>query len=414
MGQEGMTKEGDDLEAASISNTTVANYLPAFASFNNCAANAKAFGILVIQGNLYSSQYTPQTMMKTTTTTTTTTDPEATMNNNDLPVQDSPDIGWYGQPEPATSRLSRCCSLARKGLWIIAAAVVIVVCLVVVVLVVVVYPGGSSSTLPTTANNSDGNKETAATTATGNLLGRQRFIMFRSKLGRVSEPAVFVNPNSPQSQALKWLVYQDETLSLPSTSTSTTSGSNRNASQLSEEDAWAEGDFQWRLTQRYALLVLSFSMNGAAWRGIAPWEAHVTLNECHPGFEGVECNQDTGEVNKVDLDFRKLSGRIPEEIGTYACDVAASTIQDILFVLWYRRGSGRVVHNISSIHSLTSCSANVLFVQSCSSTRIGLLTKLTYLDLSRNNLQGRIPYALFHRLSNLGTFGSVDHSRVAP
>jgi len=211
--------------------------------------------------------------------------------------------GWYDQPRPPASRIRYCCSLAKRGLWCIAATVIIVVCLLIVVLVVVqpkeTKDGPSRSNLTDTAD-------------TNELLGRQRFVLFRSALARSSEPAAFVDPNSPQSQALKWLVYQDTTLDLLRETGARVGWEDVSSSS----NTYLSEEFQWRLEQRYALMVFSFSTNGAGWRGIVPWEDHTTVMECQPDFEGVECDRETGEVVRMDLGFRKVSGRIPDEIGT--------------------------------------------------------------------------------------------------
>lgn len=132
---------------------------------------------------------------------------------------------------------------------------------------------------------------------------RRRYIFFRSALAHVSEPATFVNPNSPQSQALRWLVYEDQTISVP------------DGHQDLQSITAIDGDFQLRLTQRYALMVLAFSTNGALWRGIYPWERQFETMECDSEFKGVECDNKTGEVSKIDLATRNLGGTIPDELG---------------------------------------------------------------------------------------------------
>jgi len=191
--------------------------------------------------------------------------------------------------------LFRVCHLARRFMWAILASIVIVVCLAVIFAL-----RRGNGAMPDSAAGT-----ATEETSRGDLVDRQRFIMFRSSLARVSEPSAFVNPSSPQSRALKWIVYEDKTMQIPVSNEETGAA---NTSQI------GTNDIPWRLEQRYALMVFSFSTNGASWRGIAPWENHVNVNECDPEFEGVECNE-AGEVTKVDLDFRRVSGRLPEEIG---------------------------------------------------------------------------------------------------
>ena len=221
-------------------------------------------------------------------------------------VRDDPAVSeLYGQLRSTGTPLSRCRAFARRGGWIAAAVVVIVICLVVGL--TVVEPGKS------------GNKQQRQKPPpTSDLLGRERFILFRSLLARVSEPAVFVSPNSPQSEALQWLVYQDETLPTP---LSVTLGSimGANMKNITSGDIGASEEleeFQRRLTQRYALMVLAFSTSGENWRGIVPWMDHVSIHECHEDFQAVVCDQETGVAVDLDLLDRQLTGRLPEEIGT--------------------------------------------------------------------------------------------------
>jgi hypothetical protein len=134
---------------------------------------------------------------------------------------------------------------------------------------------------------------------------------------RVSDPVAFADPISPQYQALNWLVYEDQQL-------------------LAISDP--------NLLQRYALLVLAFATGGANWRAVDPWEEQYTGHEC-TSFQALVCNDD-GEVIRLHLWFRRLTGYLPPEIG--------------------------------------------------------LLTALTYFEVTRNSLEGTIPEQLYH-LTNLGT-----------
>lgn len=182
---------------------------------------------------------------------------------------------------------------AKRAAWIVVASIVIFVCLIVIFSV---KPGILSNKL----------SPAAPPTTIEDSVDRRRYVLFRSALARMSEPATLVNPLSPQSLALNWLVYEDKTLTFP------------DGQQRLDFNNITDEDFHRRLEQRYALMVLAFSTNGAGWRGIPPWEEQTTVNECDPQYLGVSCEGDTGIVSRIDLVSRKLSGTLPEEIGKYA------------------------------------------------------------------------------------------------
>ena len=113
-----------------------------------------------------------------------------------------------------------------------------------------------------------------------------RLAEMRVVFEEVSSPMDFLNPLSPQSQALDWLVYKDTLL---------TSINDPN------------------LFQRYLLLVMAFGNNGGGWRGIAPWDQFYGDHECDV-FAGIDCNEDN-EVVHLDMHNRRMTGSIPNELG---------------------------------------------------------------------------------------------------
>jgi hypothetical protein len=153
----------------------------------------------------------------------------------------------------------------------------------------------------------------------------QRLFDLTVMLNQISDPVVFVDPKSPQSQALDWLVFED--LLLESTLNS---------------------------LQRYALIVFAFATNVDIWRGVDAWYKLPDKHECT--FVGVDCNADR-EVTGISLSSRKLTGRLPDEIG--------------------------------------------------------MLTTLTSLDISRNSLEGKIPASVFEKLTKLGTFRVLGQARAS-
>jgi hypothetical protein len=150
----------------------------------------------------------------------------------------------------------------------------------------------------------------------------QRSIDLRVILNQVSDPVAFIDRKSPQSQALDWLIFEDSLL---------------------------ESASDYNILQRYALTVLAFATNVDIWRGIEAWYKLPDKHECT--FVGVDCNADY-EVTGISLSIRRLTGRLPDEIG--------------------------------------------------------LLTTLTSLEMSRNSLEGKIPASVFEKLTKLGTFQTSD------
>lgn len=114
-----------------------------------------------------------------------------------------------------------------------------------------------------------------------------RLGLFQSQVAQISTGSSFLDMNSPQSKALDWLVYRDETI--PTKDYNST-----------------------RLFQRYAMMVLFYSCGGSAWVSfITPLEKQVDVHECD--FRGVKCN-DRDEIVSIDLAGEQVSGKIPSEI----------------------------------------------------------------------------------------------------
>lgn len=116
---------------------------------------------------------------------------------------------------------------------------------------------------------------------------QERYIQTREELSNLTNPGNFVDPSTPQSQALSWLVYRDQAL---------------------PPDAPVS-----RLAQRFALMVLFYACSGATWSDfVVPWSADVTHSECN--FQGIQCN-DQGQVVSLELSQQRASGQLPDEIG---------------------------------------------------------------------------------------------------
>lgn len=188
-----------------------------------------------------------------------------------------------------------CMTKPKRNCALIISAIVLAVIGLVAGIVVHVKTSSNSSPVPTNSTLSP--QEYQA-----------RFVATRAALSNFTDPSLFLNPSSPQSEALSWLVYQDQVVQ-------------RNSS----------------LAQRYAIMVLFFACSGSSWSGfVTPWNEQVTVDECE--FQGIICNNQ-GEIIALDLSQWRVVGELPDEIG--------------------------------------------------------LLTKLSYLDLSSNLLEGALPESMF-------------------
>lgn len=133
------------------------------------------------------------------------------------------------------------------------------------------------------------------------LSQEERFKIFRTTLDKYSPPWVFMLPNTPQANALNWLVFQDKTLSATLDN------------PVDEE----------RLVQRYALMTLFYACSGQNWKGVfatlplRPWDTQVETHECD--FVGVTCGSSSDNKGNVVTSLAaprsRLVGRLPDELG---------------------------------------------------------------------------------------------------
>lgn len=145
----------------------------------------------------------------------------------------------------------------------------------------------------------------------------------------------------PQKKALDWLVFDDVVLT--STEIEAMMEGIEHSNNNNDDDISVP---IFPLVQRYALMVLFFGTNGELWSD-KPWSDLTIVNECD--FMGVNCGYGhQGEVDGLDLQYRKLRGRLPDEVG--------------------------------------------------------LLTQLATVNLMSNNLEGSIPSFFYNELTDLGTY----------
>jgi hypothetical protein len=140
-----------------------------------------------------------------------------------------------------------------------------------------------------------------------------------------------------QKMAIDWLVYEDLVL---------TSTKIRAMVESMDSNTIGGGDLvpTFPLVQRYAMMVLFFGTSGELWSDTS-WSEMVDITECQ--FMVVECDLE-GQAVVLDLAFRKLRGRLPEEVG--------------------------------------------------------MLTKLESVSFLSNSLEGTIPSFIYNKLTNLSMF----------
>lgn len=123
------------------------------------------------------------------------------------------------------------------------------------------------------------------------LAYEERYKAFRTLLDNYSQSWTFALPQSPQTRALQWLVFRDQTLE---------------TSPLNES----------RLVQRYALMVLFYACAGSNWQGpfalAEPLDEQVETSECD--FPAVECDE-SGNIVAFRAAHGSIVGRFPEELG---------------------------------------------------------------------------------------------------
>ena len=192
----------------------------------------------------------------------------------------------------------------------------------------------------------------------------------------------FVNPTSAQSQALEWMLSDPYTLNL-------------------EENA--------RLVQRFALVTLWYSTNGATWStdettDSAGWLASV--HECDwdklgDGIRDLTCNSNK-EVILMTLRRRyNLSGNLPAELGPLSQLEQLEVHNTAL--------SGTIPTELALRTGLSRLNVSANTLSGSIPTEVGLMTRLTVLSLSTNTLTGSIPTesGLLTELSNLDLYDNT-------
>jgi len=227
-------------------------------------------------------------------------------------------------------------SLTKRS-WLLLAVSVLVLAGVVTVAVVITTSRNDAPSVTTDNNGKAVDGDT-----------KERYNRFRAAVGNFTDPTKFSSPDTPQSRALQWLVYRDQTLP---------------TYDINEDD---KNNMGWidRLYQRYAVMVLYYACSGEDWLAlITPWDELTDVGECE--YFGMSCldgsqddnSNDEDEVNgvlvKIDLSYQRLAGTLPDELA--------------------------------------------------------LLTSLTSMVLSENFLEAEIPEVVLRSLTDLSTFAFVRY-----
>lgn len=253
---------------------------------------------------------------------------------------------------------------------IVAIAAAVAVAIVLTATLTRRHPSAPSSSSPYTGGNGSGNSTNSASPqdpyVPQNLQVRQQELYEFFSNNGISTQDSLQDASSPQGQALRWVAALDD-LQRPV------------PTQLHSDQ---------RMVQRYVLAVLYYALNGPEWE--AHWNWMSGTDECS-WFEtsvaptvaqvptnittalGVTCNPHTLGVQGLYLPSNGLRGTLPPEL-QFLTDLE-------LLAVPYNQISGKL-----------------------SAAPFGTLTKLNYLDLRNNLLEGTIPEWVgdFSRLQVLG------------
>jgi hypothetical protein len=161
------------------------------------------------------------------------------------------------------------------------------------------------------------------------------------------------NPHSPQARALSWL----------------------------EESLDGSALVSWRMTQRYALAVVYFALQGEGWINNAGWMRDA--EECSWWSMRGGCCDGIGRYISLTQTNNNVTGSIPPEIGLLT-DLVTVDLSENEVV-------GQIPTSIGILKQLKEISLDRNFLSGSIPTEIGFLLNLTSLQMERNELRGSIP-----------------------
>jgi len=199
---------------------------------------------------------------------------------------------------------------------------------------------------------------------------------------------VMYDIDSPQNRALRWILYEDEMI-------------------LTYESS--------NLVQKYALMVLYYSMSGEEWSSNDGYGSE--MHECD--WYGVECISFSSQVDVIDLERNNLVGKMPQEIGYlnqmkeiwFSFNRIGGSIPSSIgmlgnleyFQISQNELSGTIPDEMKNCRSLQLLKADSNQLIGTMPTFLGDLRSLEIINLMRNKLTGTIPSNLsnIHRLETL-------------
>ena len=146
----------------------------------------------------------------------------------------------------------------------------------------------------------------------------------------------------------------------------------------------------YELLQRYVLRVLYHSTNGEKWSNSAPSTWFGASSVCDWGSTDAQCNGNGQQVDYIDLWRNNLQGTIPDELGL----LTALTYLDLS--LNRRLASTMIPSQLGELTALTFLDLSFNRLASMIPSQLGQLTALTELWLYGNQLTGTLPSQLGH------------------
>ncbi|KAG6587805.1 putative leucine-rich repeat receptor-like serine/threonine-protein kinase, partial [Cucurbita argyrosperma subsp. sororia] len=153
-----------------------------------------------------------------------------------------------------------------------------------------------------------------------------------------------------------------------------------------QQEASVDGD-----SQKAALLSFKNAIVSDPQNYLKDWEASSTLHFCN--WAGINCNNSTQEIEKLDLSDKSLKGTISPSLSY----LSSLTILD-LSRNWFE---GSIPMELGFLVNLQQLSLSWNRLHGKIPTELGFLQKLEFLDLGSNKLDGEIPQMLFCNGSNL-------------
>ena len=177
----------------------------------------------------------------------------------------------------------------------------------------------------------------------------------------LSRPGAFDDPSSPQFRAVGW---------------------------MSSFDTMDTSGFGTAFAQRYALVVIYFSLEGEGWTNQEKW-LDPTLHECK-WSSGIFCEYDVSEqqvVTGFDATRNNLQGSIPDEIGLLVSSESFRIPKNTV--------GGTLPSTIGSMSSLSVIDLSDNVIEGSIPSTIGGAKNLIQLDFSNNKLNSTIPNELY-------------------